>query len=198
MWKKIFLVLFISLVFIYQINAALFNITTGVKIPLAYGFNSLEDYKTWTGLQYGIGVFADVKLPVISNKISTEVDLAYSVDKFNMDEEEFSKGSFMKFNNLRTTILGKYWILPGIYAGAGIEFVTQLSGTWGDDDSETDFEDDELGTDTYLSIVSGISVPFINMINLIGEIKGTYDLTIEDAQQWDMGVRLGAGYSFGL
>lgn len=192
--KKRVLLIFILIICNMVILKAM-DVNIGIKTPIAYGINSIKGYKNWSGLQYGAGIFIDVKF---LSFLSAEVDTVYSRDVFYANKDEFSNETFQKYNNLRTTFLAKYWFSSKIYSGLGVELITQLSGTWGNKSFENEFTKDELGTDTYLTIIGGYNYKLSEKINFIGEIKGTLDLTIKDAAVFDIGGRIGVGYNFTL
>ena len=192
MKRIIVLILILMIAPVYALDL---DINSGLKLPVAVNVNSPDNFNTWIGFQFGVIGFADVKW---LDWLSSELDIGYTRDSYFLDEDQFSAGSFMVYNDWHTSLSGKIWIFPEFYVGLGIEFISQLSGIWGDQDFENEFPNDVLGTDTFYTIICGYNYMIKKDWNFIVELKYVQDMTIAGTTLYDIGIRIGGGYNFKL
>jgi hypothetical protein len=190
--KKILIISLFLLCFYSYIFAKSKNLALTIKPILNYSVVHPDNYDKWQGYQIG------ASLSLISKNfkyIFPEYELSILYEKYNLPEKDFLKNSFLSILNIKNELIFNFSIIKNFYLGTGFEFVSQISGKFGDKTFKKSIPSEYLGTDTYLLIKINYHYNLNNKIFIPFEAKFSHDLTIKDSYVLNTGINFGIGFN---
>ncbi len=165
------------------------------KVPFNYGVVIPDNHTTWNGYILGFTVSGEVQ----KNNLPLALEYEFSViyENYRLSEEEFFQGSYIKLADIKNGLNIKYYFSKMFYLGTGIEFITGVSGRFGDNSMEKEIDTEYLGTDTFCVLKAGRLFQIGDEIFIPAEFKLDFDLTVKKSVVLNFGFAGGIMTIFG-